>query len=179
MYRLMTKQNQVVAVTVLVVLLWGTIGSVQAQAQTEDDGYVYPDDATEEEKDQIDEQEQKAWEDAGRPGEDYNKDGKYDKYDAYDKADDEDSIYYGDGPCADSLTSRACKDAIKDVGGDDDLPFCKWGVEEDCKVKDTGMICTVENTSDPCDDIYNGLSGESKAQFQKRIGETVEHSTYP
>lgn len=36
---------------------------------TEDDGYTYPDDATEEEKEEIDEQEQEAWEDAGRPGE--------------------------------------------------------------------------------------------------------------
>ena len=35
----------------------------------EDDGYVYPDDATEEEKKEIDEQEREAWEDAGRPGE--------------------------------------------------------------------------------------------------------------
>ncbi len=42
--------------------------SIYASATT-DDGYTYPDDATEEEKEDIDEQEQEAWEDAGRPGE--------------------------------------------------------------------------------------------------------------
>jgi hypothetical protein len=40
-----------------------------ASPTTEDDGYTYPDDASEEEKEEIDEQEQEAWEDAGRPGE--------------------------------------------------------------------------------------------------------------
>jgi hypothetical protein len=40
-----------------------------ASPTTEDDGYTYPEGATKEEKEEIDEREQKAWEDAGRPGE--------------------------------------------------------------------------------------------------------------
>lgn len=44
--------------------------SIYASPRTEDDGYTYPDDATEEEKEEIDEREQEAWEDAGRPGDD-------------------------------------------------------------------------------------------------------------
>ncbi|MGC1133445.1 MAG: hypothetical protein WA941_11515 [Nitrososphaeraceae archaeon] len=39
-----------------------------AMKRTEDDGYTYPKNATEEEKATIDAQEQKAWVDAGRPG---------------------------------------------------------------------------------------------------------------
>jgi hypothetical protein len=40
-----------------------------ASSTTEDDGYTYPKGATEEEIEQIDERELKAWEDTGRPGE--------------------------------------------------------------------------------------------------------------
>jgi hypothetical protein len=43
--------------------------SIYASPTTEDDGYTYPDDASEEEKEEIDEREREAWEDAGRPGE--------------------------------------------------------------------------------------------------------------
>lgn len=39
--------------------------SIFASPTTEDDGYTYPDDATEDEKEEIDEREQEAWEDAG------------------------------------------------------------------------------------------------------------------
>lgn len=42
--------------------------SIYASPTTEDDGYTYPDGASEGEKEEIDEQEQEAWEDAGRPG---------------------------------------------------------------------------------------------------------------
>ena len=42
--------------------------STYASPTTEDDGYTYPDDSGDEEKEEIDEQEQEAWEDAGRPG---------------------------------------------------------------------------------------------------------------
>lgn len=49
--------------------------SIYASPTTEDDGYTYPDDASEEEKEEIDEQEQEAWEDAGRPGEQDNDKG--------------------------------------------------------------------------------------------------------
>jgi hypothetical protein len=48
--------------------------TIYASPTTEDDGYTYPDDASEEEKEEIDEREQEAWEDAGRPGEDNNND---------------------------------------------------------------------------------------------------------
>ncbi|MGH9963820.1 MAG: hypothetical protein ACRD5E_03190 [Nitrososphaeraceae archaeon] len=61
----------------LAILIVGVLGvatggsfSLFALAGTEDDGYVYPEDASEEEKEEIDKQEQKQWEDAGRPGED-------------------------------------------------------------------------------------------------------------
>ncbi len=39
---------------------------------TEDDGYTYPDDASEDEKQHIDDTEQQLWEDAGRPGDNDN-----------------------------------------------------------------------------------------------------------
>jgi len=42
--------------------------SIYASPTTEDDGYTYPDDLSDEEKEEIDEQEQEAWEEAGRPG---------------------------------------------------------------------------------------------------------------
>ena len=50
------------------------VTSNQLSIYAEDDGYTYPDDATEEEKDEIDEQEHEAWEDAGRPGDDDDND---------------------------------------------------------------------------------------------------------
>ncbi|MGH9953676.1 MAG: hypothetical protein ACRD5J_18830 [Nitrososphaeraceae archaeon] len=60
----------------LAILIVGVLGvvtgssfSLFALASTEDDGYVYPEDASEEEKEEIDKEEQKQWEDAGRPGE--------------------------------------------------------------------------------------------------------------
>lgn len=45
------------------------VPSVSLISASTDDGYVYPDDASEEEKEEIDEQEKEAWEDAGKPGE--------------------------------------------------------------------------------------------------------------
>lgn len=56
-------------------LTTSTAVSIYASPTTEDDGYTYPDDASDEEKEEIDEQEQEAWEDAGRPG-DNNDDEK-------------------------------------------------------------------------------------------------------
>jgi hypothetical protein len=49
--------------------LFGDFIIPQAYAVTEDDGYVYPKNATDEEKAAIDVQELKAWEEVGRPGE--------------------------------------------------------------------------------------------------------------
>ena len=53
-----------------IAMITSTLTSALAYASptTEDDGYTYPDDASDEEKEEIDEQEQEAWEDAGRPG---------------------------------------------------------------------------------------------------------------
>jgi hypothetical protein len=42
--------------------------SVYGTPTTEDDGEFIPDDATEEEKEDIEDEGQQAWEDAGRPG---------------------------------------------------------------------------------------------------------------
>ena len=52
--------------------------SMYASPTTEDDGYTYPDDASDEEKEEIDEQEQEAWEDAGRPGDSNDDDDEKD-----------------------------------------------------------------------------------------------------
>jgi hypothetical protein len=43
--------------------------SIYGTPTTEEYGYTYPDGSSEEEKQEIDEKEQEAWEDAGRPGE--------------------------------------------------------------------------------------------------------------
>ena len=53
--------------------------SIYASPTTEDDGYTYPDDSSDEEKEEIDEQEQEAWEDAGRPGDRNDDDDEKDK----------------------------------------------------------------------------------------------------
>lgn len=58
--------------------------SIFASPTTEDDGYTYPDDATEDEKEEIDEREQEAWEDAGRPGDNDNNDENDDDNDSND-----------------------------------------------------------------------------------------------
>jgi hypothetical protein len=115
-------------------------------AVTEDDGYVYPDDSSDEEKEEIDEREQEAWEDAGRPGDDDDNDN-----------DDDDS----------------------NSNTDDNLPLCRWGVKEDCIPKDGSTPCLVKDSADPCMDIWGGFSGETDAEFSKRVGKIVESSTYP
>ena len=65
---------KLVATVSLAVAVITMVTSIQlpiyASPTTEDDGYTYPDDANEEEKDEVDEQEQEAWEDADRPGDD-------------------------------------------------------------------------------------------------------------
>lgn len=62
---------------------------IYASPTTEDDGYTYPEGATEEEKEEIDEREQEAWEDAGRPGEIDDDDNNDDNGDG----DDEQQIF--------------------------------------------------------------------------------------
>jgi hypothetical protein len=71
---------------------------VYASSTTEDDGYTYPDDASEEEKEGTDEREQEAWEDAGRPGE--RDDDNRDDDDNDDNGDDEEQIF----TCSDGST---------------------------------------------------------------------------
>ena len=46
----------------------------------------------------------------------------------------------------------------KNDNDDDDLPTCKNGVIQDCKVKG-GITCIVEERDDPCMDIWYGLTG--------------------
>jgi hypothetical protein len=88
--------------------------SIYTSPTTEDDGYTYPDDATEEEKEKIDEREQEAWEDAGRPGEidDDNDDDNDDEEIPY--CDEVGSGYQGtcfDSQDYDDVTGLApCKD---------------------------------------------------------------------
>ena len=65
-----------------------------------------------------------------------------------------------------------------DSDTNDDLPLCRWGEKQDCKVKN-GMVCKVDERADPCMDIWGGFSGESNAEFSKRVGKIVESSTYP
>ena len=65
---------------VVFALLLSFSAPLSVYATSQDDGYVYPDDATEEEKEEIDEREQEAWENAGRPGNNdvSNDDNSYD-----------------------------------------------------------------------------------------------------
>ena len=61
---------------------------IYASPTTEDDGEFIPDDATEEEKEDIEDEGQQAWEDAGRPG-DTNDDDDNDDDDSKDNNDDQ------------------------------------------------------------------------------------------
>lgn len=72
----MSRNKLIVAagLAVMITMMTSNQLSIYASPTTEDDGYTYPDDASEEEKEEIDEQEQKAWEDAGRPGDNDNDD---------------------------------------------------------------------------------------------------------
>jgi hypothetical protein len=67
------NRNELITTVGLAVVLIAIVTSnpllLYASSNSEDDGYTYPDDASDEEKEDIDEQEQEAWEDAGRPGE--------------------------------------------------------------------------------------------------------------
>jgi hypothetical protein len=59
--------------TTVVLLVSLAIPTMTVYGQTtEDDGYTYPDDASEDEKQHIDDTEQQLWEDAGRPGDNDN-----------------------------------------------------------------------------------------------------------
>jgi hypothetical protein len=46
-------------------------------------------------------------------------------------------------------------------------------------VKDYDTVCRVAARDDPCMDLWGGFTGETNAEFQKRVGKVVEHSTYP
>lgn len=85
---------------VLITMITSDQLPIYASPTTEDDGYTYPDDATEEEKEEIDEREQEAWEDAGRPGDTDNDDN--------DSGDDGEQIF----TCSDGST----------VTGDEECP---------------------------------------------------------
>jgi hypothetical protein len=66
--------------------------SLYASSNLEDDGYTYPDDASEDEKEEIDEREQEAWEDAGRPGERDDDNDDDDENDNNDDADNDNNV---------------------------------------------------------------------------------------
>jgi hypothetical protein len=159
--------------------------SLHASSTTEDDGYTYPDDASEEEKKEIDEREQEAWEDAGRPGErddDDNDDDGPNPYcdlvpDNYQGACHDRLDYYESGPksglypCNDGTDKadwRDCKDATKkdsSSSSDNDIPECQNGVTQKCVISEIGLICSPGyDLSNPsivggghaCQDIYAG-----------------------
>jgi hypothetical protein len=127
------SRNKLIATVSLVIILITTMTSNQlsiyASPTTEDDGYTYPDDASDEEKEEIDEQEQEAWEDAGRPGEqdnDNDNDGANpycdnvpDNYQGtcHDRQDTDDIT--GLDPCNDG-TQRADYRDCPDASDDDD-----------------------------------------------------------
>jgi hypothetical protein len=79
----------------VITMITSTQLSIYASPTSEDDGYTYPDDASEEEKEEIDEQEQEAWEDAGRPGEmdGEDNDNDDDNDNDNDNRDDEEQIF--------------------------------------------------------------------------------------
>jgi hypothetical protein len=124
--KLITTISLIVA---LITMVTSNQPSIYASAVTEDDGYVYPDDASEEEKDEIDEQEQEAWEDAGRPGDDDDNDD--------DDNDDDDN---GDpNPYCDTERGKAaqvCHDRL-DYDQETGLYTCNDGTNKvdwrDCK----------------------------------------------
>jgi hypothetical protein len=60
---------------------------------------------------------------------------------------------------ASSLNLAMAEQAQNQAGNDDDdLPTCKNGVVQDCKVKG-GITCIVKERDDPCMDIWYGLTG--------------------
>ena len=65
----MKTANSLITLILLLVAVLSVATNSPLSASIEDDDYTYPDDASEEEKQEIDEREQEAWEDAGRPGE--------------------------------------------------------------------------------------------------------------
>lgn len=121
--------------------------SIYASPITEDDGYTYPDDASEEEKEEIDEREQEAWEDAGRPGEiddDDNSDNGDNEQiftcsDGSTVTEDEECPSTGPNPYCDTEKGKAapvCHDR-KDYDQDTGLYPCNDGTNKvdwrDCK----------------------------------------------
>jgi hypothetical protein len=176
-----------IAVMVLTMITSTSIAVlVYASPTTEDDGYTYPDDASDEEKDEIDEQEQEAWEDAGRPGDDNDDDNNNNPNPYCDKVSDEymqsggvchDRLDYdqdtGLYPCNDGTQAvdwRDCKDVSEsndDESGSNsnNIPECVNGVTQECVIEEIGLICSPGyDLSNPsivggghaCQDIYAG-----------------------
>jgi hypothetical protein len=126
-------------ITLMIVVLSVVVPTMTVYGQTtEDDGYTYPDDASDDEKQQIDEQEHDAWEDAGRPGDTSN-----------DNDDDDDG-------CDNPPSAASCNNG-EDTHGVQ-IPTCKNGIVQDCKVKG-GITCIVAERDDPCMDIWYGNTG--------------------
>jgi hypothetical protein len=112
---------------------------------TEDDGYTYPDNSTPEEQHKQDKQEKQMWKDAGKPGDNDNNNNN-------DNNNGDSGL--AQPPC--STVPEGDTDCYND--DNNDLPTCKNGVVQDCKVKG-GITCMVEKRDDPCMDIWYGLTG--------------------
>jgi hypothetical protein len=128
--------------------------SVYGTPTTEDDGYIYPDEAdTQEEQDQIDEQEHQAWEDAGRPGDT--------------SANDDNSNTDDDG---DEIATPPIDD-----DDDSELPRCEYKVVRDCVLNDLGQTCEVGTIEDACQDVFYGYDG-AKYKPGEKIVDPSTHS---
>jgi hypothetical protein len=140
---------------------------VYASPTTEDDGYTYPDDATDEEKEEIDEQEQEAWEDAGRPGDNDNNDNENNEEQIFTCSDgstvteDEECPSTGPNPYCDTERGKAapvCHDRL-DYDQETGLYPCNDGTQKtdwrDCK--DASGFSSNRDTSSSDNDNDNDI----------------------
>jgi hypothetical protein len=147
--------------------------SIYASPTTEDDGYTYPDDATEEEKEEIDEREQEAWEDAGRPGDNDDDEDPYAGLPTPEEAGETGVVDCGNGvfvkpqePCPQDEEEPVlvlCPDGQTQVEEDrvnedcpetnqasaTGLPLCD-GTFQDC-VTENGDVCVAGSTTHECE----------------------------
>jgi hypothetical protein len=173
----MTKQKSVL-VAVFATIMWlSMILPMQIQVQAEDDGeFVGGGDGSSDSGDSGDSSD-------GSDGGGTTEDDGYiigpDDSQGEVSSQDELEDTYKDTPWEKKVGPNDFEKAKqRDDNSKEDLPLCKWGVKEDCKVKD-GMTCKVKDADDPCMDIWGGFTGETDAEFQKRVGKIVESSTYP
>jgi hypothetical protein len=112
--------------------------SIYASPTTEDDGYTYPDDATEEEKREIDERELEMWQEAGHPGALPYCDKVSDDYDGrcHDRKDYDDIT--GKAPCNDKTQRddwRDCPDVSENNDEESESGSNSDNIPEWCNAK--------------------------------------------